>query len=105
MRGMKRWILLLLLAAFTVGTGCLNSSLPAGSSDPGPENRSPVPEDLSPTRDARCPRCGNTGVPIIYGKPGKKLIEKAMRKEVYLGGCIVREHAPSFHCFNCDLDY
>jgi len=46
-----------------------------------------------------CPVCGEKGMPVVYGKPGKELIEKAKRGEVELGGCFMRsEH---WHCPAC----
>ena len=50
-----------------------------------------------------CPKCGKVGVPIVYGKPGRKTMEKAEEKKVYLGGCVVRKDVPNpkYHCYHC----
>ena len=50
-----------------------------------------------------CPKCGKEGVRIVYGKPGRKTMEKANKKEIYLGGCDVWKDAPNpkYHCYHC----
>ena len=50
-----------------------------------------------------CPKCGKEGVPIVYGKPGRKTMEKADEKKVYLGGCVIRKDVPNpkYHCYHC----
>jgi hypothetical protein len=43
-------------------------------------------------KGSKCPTC-NTGklIPIIYGFPGRELMEQSGRGEIELGGCVVRE--------------
>jgi starvation-inducible outer membrane lipoprotein len=54
-----------------------------------------------------CPKCRKPGVRIVYGKPGRKTMEKANKKEIYLGGCVRIKNAPSpkYHCYNCDNNW
>jgi len=60
------------------------------------------PNDVS----VNCPKCGAPGVPIIYGKPGRKLLEKAKNKEIYLGGCCIYTDSPQkHHCYKCQIDF
>ena len=51
----------------------------------------------------RCPECGGTEVvPIAYGMPAPELIESAERGEVVLGGCVIGDADPRWHCKECD---
>jgi len=54
-----------------------------------------------------CPECdaGKNVVPIVYGKPGRGLIEREERGEVKLGGCCVTNESARYHCRACDLDF
>ena len=50
-----------------------------------------------------CPECqSETVVPIVYGKPGPELRDRADRREVKLGGCIVMPDAANRFCFDCN---
>jgi hypothetical protein len=48
-----------------------------------------------------CPKCGKSGVKIVYGKPGGKTLKKAKEKKVYLGGCVKTPKSPKYHCYHC----
>jgi hypothetical protein len=37
-------------------------------------------------------------IPIVYGMPGEKLIKKAKKGKVMLGGCIVTDCDPKWYC-------
>jgi hypothetical protein len=37
-------------------------------------------------------------VPIVYGLPGKRLLEKAKKEKVYLAGCQTTGCAPQYYC-------
>lgn len=54
-----------------------------------------------------CPECdaGKNVIPIVYGKPGRELIEREERGEVKLGGCCVTNESARYHCRDCDLDF
>ena len=59
----------------------------------------------------RCPKCGSRIVPIIYGEPTFEMGEKAERKEVILGGCIVLTDdegnpiVPRWGCVKCGREF
>jgi hypothetical protein len=49
-----------------------------------------------------CPKCKSKNViPIIYGLPGRDLIEQARKGEIELGGCVVRIGSPIRKCKKC----
>lgn len=49
-----------------------------------------------------CPECGrNAGVEIVYGYPTRRLFRQAERRDVVLGGCIVRNDDPNAQCLEC----
>jgi len=53
-------------------------------------------------KNSKCPKCGSTNiVPIVYGMPSYELLEKEGMSEVLLGGCIVNDFSPSWHCKDC----
>jgi hypothetical protein len=37
-------------------------------------------------------------IPIVYGEPNEKTMEKASQGKVLLGGCIVTTGAPKYYC-------
>ncbi len=37
-------------------------------------------------------------IPIIYGMPTEKTMEKAVQGKVHLGGCIIEEGGPKYYC-------
>jgi hypothetical protein len=37
-------------------------------------------------------------VPIVYGLPGKRLMEKAKKEKLYLGGCQITGCDPKYYC-------
>lgn len=52
----------------------------------------------------KCPFCNSKNVAkIIYGMPAfsKKLEKELASGKVILGGCIVSDKAPLFHCNDC----
>ncbi len=46
-----------------------------------------------------CSHCQALCIPIVYGKPGRELVERAERGEVFLAGCA--EAAPRWYCPSC----
>ncbi len=55
---------------------------------------------------AVCPECSSeNAIPIIYGKPGQELVEKAERGEVKLGGCVVSRESPYWYCADCETEW
>lgn len=55
--------------------------------------------------EPKCPKCGHKLIKIVYGMPDSKLMEKAKRREVILGGCEITGEMPEFHCNQCNIDY
>ncbi len=54
----------------------------------------------SNVKNNRCPICNKTdkAIRIVYGFPGRKLMKRANRKEVRLGGCIISGCDPFWYC-------
>ena len=51
-----------------------------------------------------CPECGSeNSIPIVYGRPGTELLEKAERGEVWLGGCVPEDY--HYYCKDCETCY
>jgi hypothetical protein len=54
----------------------------------------------------RCAECGSThAVPIVYGLPGPELQAQAEAGEVILGGCVVDDDSPVWHCGDCGYEW
>ena len=52
----------------------------------------------------KCPFCGSTRLGhIIYGLPDytEELIRRIDNEEVYMGGCLIMEGYPEYHCYAC----
>lgn len=53
-----------------------------------------------------CPVCGSEDtVPIVYGLPTEETMEYARRGKVVLGGCIIHESSPAWHCNSCGYEW
>ena len=53
-----------------------------------------------------CPACGEPEpLPILYGYPTIESFEKAERGEIALGGCLVWEDQPNWHCTACGHEF
>ncbi len=77
-----------------------------------PEKKVPVEDAIATIREmlpktSQCPDCGDAGkvVPIVYGRPGKDLLEASKRGEVVLGGCIESADNPRWHCNACGREW
>lgn len=55
--------------------------------------------------EPKCPNCGNKLIPIEYGMPAPETFEKAEKGEVFLGGCMVEDIQPVYHCNTCRRNY
>lgn len=50
----------------------------------------------------QCPHCASLDTaPLVYGYPGIDMFEKEKKHTLKLGGCIIAEDNPIFHCFTC----
>jgi CarboxypepD_reg-like domain len=47
-----------------------------------------------------CPVCGKQDqvIPIIYGYPNKKMLRKAAKNKILIGGCLVFDCQPNWYC-------
>ena len=61
--------------------------------------------DLRKINKKNCPNCGGKLIDIIYGMPDYTIGEKAMKGEIHLGGCIISDDDPIYHCNNCRRSY
>ena len=56
-----------------------------------------------------CPYCGSQNIAeYLYGYPDlddDELEKQIENKEVILGGCIITDDNPSFHCNDCGMDF
>jgi hypothetical protein len=62
-------------------------------------------------KGSNCPTCkAGKLIPIVYGLPGRELMEQSDRGEIELGGCVVtqiidhngiRTNDPELHCPTC----
>jgi len=55
----------------------------------------------------QCPKCksNKNTIPILYGLPTGEGFDKADRGELKIGGCVVREDNPEWHCKRCKRDF
>ena len=49
----------------------------------------------------KCEVCGSKMVPIVYGYPDDKTMQKAKEGKIALGGCVIRFNDPKWACTNC----
>ncbi len=55
--------------------------------------------------EPRCPNCTNKMIKIVYGMPDTDTMKKAQRGEIFLGGCVIEEFQPEYHCNKCRRSY
>ena len=55
------------------------------------------------TKAPPCPRCNGAAVPIVYGLGPPS--EAYDRGEIVLGGCVVDENSPAWHCQGCGHEF
>lgn len=49
-----------------------------------------------------CPKCDSENVtPIIYGHPSNEIMRQVKRREVVLGGFVMRRNSPDYVCQDC----
>lgn len=57
----------------------------------------------SPTK---CPKCGaDRARKILWGLPSDEFLKSEKSKDYYLGGCIVSDNDPIWHCEACDWEW
>jgi len=55
------------------------------------------------TKDTpECPSCASNNIAAIaFGYPGPEMMEESQRGKIVLGGCIVTDDDPEWHCKDC----
>ncbi len=56
----------------------------------------------------KCPFCGSESIAeILYGMPAfsEELDRELEQKKIILGGCIISEDSPEFHCNKCHREW
>ena len=55
----------------------------------------------------KCPECldEKSIITIEYGFPGQEMREKYERGEIKLGGCVISEDNPEYHCNKCENEW
>ena len=56
----------------------------------------------------KCPKCGSKNIAkYMYGLPlfSDELLKDIDNGKIKLGGCIVMEDAPKYHCNDCKEDF
>jgi hypothetical protein len=54
----------------------------------------------------KCPKCqSNNIISIVYGYPPYDVGEEAEKGFVQLGGCVINEDIPQWHCKNCGHEF
>jgi len=62
--------------------------------------------DNKKSRSRSCPQCSsNEVVPISYGLPLGDAIKDAEAGKIWLGGCIVTDEDPEWHCKDCGNEW
>jgi hypothetical protein len=75
-------------------------------SDIIPRKRSSAPEHRSEKETVCCSCCGSEEIlPIIYGYPNDLTIAESEQGVAILGGCMVWEGMPVWHCNKCEMDF
>lgn len=94
---------ILLISIIFLGCATKPGSNEQSNTDSKQPNLSQSATSTQSTRKVKiiCPKCGKTGVHIVYGKPGRKTMKKAQEKKVYLGGCVKTPNSPKYHCYHC----
>ena len=61
---------------------------------------------MSKKYKAVCPNCkSNNVVPIAYGYPGPEMIDEFKEGKIHIGGCMIEEDSPDFHCNECEREW
>ena len=95
-------ILLVLLTISFFVANCSGANTDVKNGDVEVSEKDTNGEEENPV----CPECGSEDViPIVYGKPGTELIERADKGEVILGGCVISDDSPFNHCNGCEHEW
>jgi hypothetical protein len=54
----------------------------------------------------KCPKCSKDFViPIRYGMPGSEMQKDYYEGKIKLGGCLMAENSPNYHCNDCKYEW
>ena len=53
------------------------------------------------SKQVKCPICTAIMVEIHYGMPNLKMTKEAKQRKIFIGGCILSDDSPIYHCYNC----
>ena len=55
----------------------------------------------------KCPKCKSSDsvIPIMYGYPSIETWGKHDRGQIALGGCVIAEENPDYHCDECMYEW
>ena len=57
-------------------------------------------------RYKKCFTCGSLDVAkIIYGYPTVETLKEQEKGEIKLGGCVITENCPQYHCNECETEW
>ena len=54
-----------------------------------------------------CPKCSSKDsvVHIRYGMPGQEMQDNYYKGKIKLGGCMIDDSAPNYHCNECKYEW
>ena len=62
--------------------------------------------DLFMPDNKTCPKCSKDNiVPIRYGMPGSEMQNDYYKGKIELGGCVLDEESPNYHCKDCKYEW
>jgi len=63
-------------------------------------------EKMSEDKLEACPKCRSSNIiPILYGIPTSEAAEERDKKLLKLGGCVVSDDDPQWHCKDCRHEF
>lgn len=70
------------------------------------ESRSNPVKSRKNCEKKQCPECGSSDtIPIQYGFPSPEMMNAADKGKIRLGGCVIKNDSPDWHCKACQLDF
>ncbi len=56
--------------------------------------------------EKKCPKCNSKNIiPILYGLPVYEAFLKEQEGKLKLGGCVIDEESPNWHCKDCGYEW
>lgn len=97
---MRRYTLFGLLALIMLLCGCTDGRSHSSDFD------HPHSSDIDNNNGDRCPSCSSLNIGIWeFGMAPPVANEEIKSGHVHLGGCVVYEDAPQYHCNDCGYDW